>query len=82
MKAEIPNPLLHNPFHNRFNEPVSRRQDELQAEGYIVWLRERNLEHSGYKVPSVEPSMAKSLRGVLALLLVVVVSMVFLIKVM
>jgi len=82
MKAEIPNPLLHNPFHNRFNEPVSRRQDELQAEGYIVWLRERNLEHSGYKVPSVEPSRAKSLRGVLALLIVVVVSMVFLIKVM
>ena len=82
MKVELPNPLLHNPFHNRFNDPVSQRQDELQTEGYMVWLRERNLEHSGYKVPSVEASTAKSLRGVFALLLVIVVSMVFLVKVL
>ena len=82
MKSELPNPLLNNPFHNRFNDPVSRRQDELQAEGYMVWLRERNLEHSGFKVPSVESSTEKSLRGVLAFLLVIVVSMVFLVKVL
>ena len=82
MKVELPNPLLHNPFHNRFNDPVSRRQDELQAEGYMVWLRERNREHSGYKIPSVEPSTAKSLRGVFALLLVIIASMVFLVKVL
>jgi hypothetical protein len=80
MKADLPNPLLHNPFHNRFNDPVSRRQDDLQSEGYMVWLRERNLEHSGYKIPSVEASTAKSLRGVFAILLVIVVSMVFLVK--
>jgi hypothetical protein len=82
MKPQLPNPLLHNPFQNRFNDPVSRRQDELQAEGYMMWLRDRNLEHSGYKIPTVEPSTSKSLRGVFALLLVIVVSMVFLIKVM
>ena len=82
MKADLPNPLLHNPFHNRFNDPVARRQDELQSEGYMVWLRQRNLEHSGYKIPSVESSTAKSLRGIFALLLVVVVSMVVLLKVM
>ena len=82
MKVELPNPLLHNPFHNRFNDPVSQRQDELESEGYMVWLRERNLEHSGYKIPSVEASTANSLRGVLALLLVFAVSMVFLVKVL
>ncbi|PYS69535.1 MAG: hypothetical protein DMF69_16700 [Acidobacteria bacterium] len=82
MKSELPNPLLHNPFHNRFNDPVSRRQDELQSEAYMVWLRARNLEHSGYKVPPIEQSAARSLRGLFALLLVVVVSMVVLIKVM
>ena len=86
MKVELPNPLLHNPFHNRFNDPVSQRQPELQSEGYVVWLRERNLEHSGYKIPSVEASAAKHARrfvpGVFALLLVIVVSMVFLVKVL
>jgi hypothetical protein len=51
MKAELPKHQLHNPFHNRFNVPVSQRQDELLSEGYMVWLRERNLEHSGYKIP-------------------------------
>jgi hypothetical protein len=85
MKAELPNPLLHNPFHNRFNDPVSQRHD-LQSEGYMVWLRERNLEHSGYKIASVEAATAKHRRGVvpgaLALLLLIVVSMVFLVKVL
>jgi len=86
MKAELPKHLLHNPFHNRFNVPVSQRHDELLSEGYMVWLRERNLEHSGYKIPSVERSTEKHLRrivpGVFALLLVIVVSMVFLVKVL
>lgn len=33
---------LHNPFQNRFNYPVTCRRDEMQADGYKVWLRERN----------------------------------------
>jgi hypothetical protein len=86
MKAELPNPLLHNPFHNRFNVPVSQRRDELQSEGYMIWLRERNLEHSGYKIPSVPASTAKHVRGgisgVFALLLLIGVLMVFLVKVL
>ncbi len=84
MKAELPNHLLHNPFHNRFNDPVSQRQDELQSDAYMVWLRERNLEHSGFKIPkSAESSTTSSVRGVVSgvvALLVIVVSMVFLVK--
>jgi hypothetical protein len=34
---------LHNPFINRFNEPVTRRRDEMQCDEYTAWLRERNL---------------------------------------
>lgn len=37
-----PNNPLHNPFFNRFNDPVRRRHDEMQAYAYMVWLRERN----------------------------------------
>jgi hypothetical protein len=34
---------LHNPFINRFDEPVTRRRDEMQCDEYMAWLRERNL---------------------------------------
>ena len=34
---------LNNPFINRFNEPVTRRRDEMQCDEYMAWLRERNL---------------------------------------
>jgi hypothetical protein len=85
MKAELPKHLLHNPFQNRFNDPVSQRQDELQSEAYSVWLRERNLEHSGFKIlKSEESTMTRHARGVVsgvfAVLVVIVVSMVFLVK--
>ncbi|PWT93653.1 MAG: hypothetical protein C5B55_04130 [Blastocatellia bacterium] len=33
---------LNNPFVNRFNDPVTRRCDEMQSDEYMVWLRERN----------------------------------------
>ena len=33
---------LHNPFINRFNDPVTRRRDEMQCDEYMAWLRERN----------------------------------------
>ena len=34
---------LNNPFINRFDEPVTRRRDEMQCDEYMAWLRERNL---------------------------------------
>ena len=34
---------LHNPFINRFDDPVTRRRDEMQCDEYMAWLRERNL---------------------------------------
>jgi len=37
---------LHNPFINRFNEPVTRRRDEMQCAEYMAWLRQRNLGSS------------------------------------
>jgi len=33
---------LHNPFINRFNDPVNRRHDEMQSHEYMVWLRDRD----------------------------------------
>jgi hypothetical protein len=85
MRPESSNQLLHNPFRNRFNEPVSHREAELQSEGYVTWLRERNLEHSGFKIPHVVHSKTVShvrgvISGVFALLLVLVVSMIVLVK--
>ncbi|HEY6120820.1 MAG TPA: hypothetical protein VIV66_12740, partial [Pyrinomonadaceae bacterium] len=42
MSQALPNNLIHNPFHNRFNDPVTQRRDEMQAHENVVWLRERN----------------------------------------
>lgn len=36
------NDPFHNPFQNRFNVPVHHRHDEMQAQAYMVWLKERN----------------------------------------
>ena len=51
MRHEIPKNLLHNPFQNRFHDPVTQRLDDMQSHAYSVWLRERNLEQSGFKIP-------------------------------
>jgi len=32
---------LHNPFKNRFNDPVTWRLDEMQAHSNVVWLNQR-----------------------------------------
>ena len=42
MKSLPINDPFHNPFYNRFNDPVQRRHDEMQAYAYMVWLKERN----------------------------------------
>jgi hypothetical protein len=31
--------LLHNPFRNRFNDPVTWRLDEMQAHSNVVWQK-------------------------------------------
>ena len=33
MKTGLTNDVLHNPFKNRFHDPVTRRWDEMQAYG-------------------------------------------------
>ena len=42
MRQALTNNAFHNPFNNRFNDPVTRRHDEMQADAYMTWLRERN----------------------------------------
>jgi len=42
MKPKSLNHPFHNPFYNRFNDPVRRRLDDMQAHEYTVWLKERN----------------------------------------
>ena len=42
MKPQHLNDPFHNPFYNRFNDPVRRRQDDMQSHEYTMWLSERN----------------------------------------
>ena len=64
MRPALPNNPIHNPFNNRFNDPVTRRLDEMQAYAYMVWLRERNqatcnmqsAERTASSTDAVEPS--------------------------
>lgn len=57
MRPALPNNQLHNPFNNRFNDPVTRRLDDMQAYAYMVWLRERsqatcNMQSNSKSAPS------------------------------
>jgi len=79
MRHEIPKNLLHNPFQNRFDDPVTRRLDDMQSHAYSVWLRERNLEQSGFKIPDAARRMTDAtghagrvFAGAFAVLLVLV----------
>jgi hypothetical protein len=86
MKHELPKNLLQNPFQNRFHDPVTQRLDDMQSHAYTVWLRERNLEQSGFKIPGSVNQTAASGRlgrifaGVVALSLVVLVSVAVLLR--
>ena len=42
MSQALANNLIHNPFFNRFNDPVTHRRDEMQSNENVTWLRERN----------------------------------------
>ena len=87
MRHELPSNLLHNPFRNRFNDPVSQRLDDMQSHAYSVWLRERNLEQSGFKIPermsdisTATSHVGRIFAGAFAVLLVVIASVAVLLK--
>ena len=52
MRPALQNNPIHNPFNNRFNDPVTQRHDDMQAYAYMVWLRERN--QATYNMQSAE----------------------------
>jgi hypothetical protein len=57
MRPALTYDSLHNPFHNRFNDPVTSRRDEMQAYAYEVWLRKR--DQGNYKTqtnPTASPT--------------------------
>lgn len=78
---------LHNPFINRFNDPVNRRQDEMQSDAYMNWLRERDqavgpTKHiSNLPVVTQPKSRGRLFAGVVGLM-VLIVSFALLLKVM
>ena len=77
---------LHNPFINRFNDPVNRRQDEMQSEAHMSWLRERDqiigpTKHISSLPVVIQPkSLSRLFAGVFGLM-VLIVSFALLLKV-
>ncbi|HET6893203.1 MAG TPA: hypothetical protein VFH31_19040 [Pyrinomonadaceae bacterium] len=46
MKRDLTNDVLHNPFKNRFNDPVTWRLDEMQAHSSV--MRERDQSETDF----------------------------------
>ena len=46
MTPDLTNDVLHNPFKNRFNDPVTWRLDEMQAHSNV--LRERHQSETNF----------------------------------
>jgi hypothetical protein len=44
MKHEFSSNLLHNPFYNKFNVPVTQRRDSMQAHANVVWLHQHHTD--------------------------------------
>jgi len=76
---------LHNPFINRFNDPVSRRHDEMQSHEHMVWLRDRDQvtlqtqQHSQMSIAKEWTAAVRLLAGVFGLF-VLIVSFALLLK--
>lgn len=70
---------LHNPFINRFNDPVTRRLDEMQSLANMPWPRDRN--HVDGSTQRQKPVTARLFAGVFGLL-VLLVSVAVLFKAM
>jgi len=89
MKVALSSNLLHNPFQNRFNDPVTQRLDDMQSAENMIWLRQRDQGHPEIAVPSsrsdveqssdtLEPKQVIRFSDVFALVLVLVSVMVLL----
>ena len=69
---------LHNPFFNRFNDPVNRRKDEMQSDAYCAWLRERNrgirqtTKNATQMLAQESTRLIKVIAGVFGVLLLIV----------
>ncbi|HJX91875.1 MAG TPA: hypothetical protein VJ372_15350 [Pyrinomonadaceae bacterium] len=75
---------LHNPFINRFNDPVSRRHDEMQSHEYMMWLRDRDqvtlqTQHSKMSIAKESAHAVRLLAGIFGLA-VLIVSFALLLK--
>ena len=89
MRHEFSSNLLHNPFYNRFNVPVTQRRDSLQAHANVVWLHEHDRRSLSDKAVSVTEqtndqvikeshSTAQTVVSVFALLLVLLATILML----
>ena len=69
---------LHNPFINRFNDPVSRRHDEMQSHEYMVWLRERDQvnrqtqQHSQLSIANEPTHLGRLFASVFGILVLII----------
>jgi hypothetical protein len=76
---------LHNPFINRFNDPVHRRHDEMQSQEYMEWLRDRDQvtlqtqQHSQMSFGKEPAHTVRLFAGIFGLL-VLIVSFALLLK--
>ena len=75
MKTRVNDPI-HNPFQNRFHDPVHSRLDEMQTYTHIARLHRPADEQT--KRDQQPRYVARALAGAFALVLVVVVSAVLL----
>jgi len=73
---------IHNPFVNRFNDPVTRRQDDMQCDEYMAWLRERNRgqavrQTTSARIASASARLGRMLAGLFGLLVLFISIAVF-----
>ena len=73
MKTRVNDPI-HNPFHNRFNDAVHSRLDEMQTFTHMAWLHSAMPSDQQTKPDQHPRHWAGALAGAFALVLVVVVS--------
>lgn len=66
MKPGLTNDVLHNPFKNKFNDPVTRRLDEMQAYGRDM-MGQTERKHEEGMLNSVFPLFIVLLATVLVL---------------
>ena len=74
---------LHNPFINRFNDPVTCRHDEMQCDENIAWLRERNVgggarQNVSAAVAKASSHLGRMIAGLCGLLMLLISIAVFL----